>query len=230
MSSLWQPVGPQPPRVYWIRRGLVIVAVLLLLWLGSLAIRALVPDQQKAVPATVASLSQEATPGGVSREASSTSSQEGAAKQNRESDKSADQNGSDDSDGAVACSQSSVDLGLVGATKRPVGGAPLAFEVSVTNKTTVPCVVDLSPDTLELKVVSGSDRIWTSNHCDAWVPAMSKKLNPKETLKTKLTWPGRRSADGCKVKSDVLRSGTYVATAHFGITRSPKFVMQLRKG
>ncbi len=261
MSSLWQPVGSQPPHVYWIRRGIVAVVVLLVLWLGWLTIRALLPNQESQVPEAGASPSQAAEPPRDSEaEGSAANTREGASmpgstfnpddsskpnnpsnpdnpsnsdstsKPEETSSPGADQPESNDSEGTAACSESSVELGLTGSTKRPTGGNPLTFEVSVTNKSTAECTVDLNPESLELKVISGSDRVWTSKHCDSWISATSKKLKPQQTLKMNLTWPGRRSADGCKIKSETLFSGTYVATAQLGTTRSPKYVMRLRKG
>lgn len=196
MGSLLHPVGSQPSWVYWARRAAVVVAVLLVvggLWVlifqpGGSPVAA-VPAQQS--PSGVTTPQPSATP---TPEATPTPSPTPT--------------------GPAVCDETNAKISLAGYQKVKQGGKQ-AFRVSVGNRDSANCVLDLKPANFSLTVTSGTDRIWTTADCPKWVPAKKQSLKPQRAYEFTIEWPLRRSAAGCKTTKDVLRPGTYVGTATF---------------
>lgn len=87
------------------------------------------------------------------------------------------------------------------------------FALSLINGSGTACRVSVSPKTFELKVYSGSDRIWSSDDCDTAVKSIDKLVAAEDAVTWSMAWNGRRSAEGCKNRPEVPRAGTYFATA-----------------
>ncbi|RCK69177.1 hypothetical protein DT076_12645 [Desertihabitans brevis] len=90
------------------------------------------------------------------------------------------------------------------------------------------CQLMLDEKTFELRIYSGTDRIWTTDHCAAWVPAKTTTLQPEQAHEWSMTWPGLRSDGDCSLTDTPLRAGTYVATALFQQADPVQLVMRLR--
>jgi hypothetical protein len=193
MGSLLNPVGPEPTRVYWLRRGAVVLAVVLvvaaLVWVFR-------PQPEESVTATPASpsVTPVATPS-VTPTPSETPTPTPT--------------------GPLACDATNSTLGLAGFQKVKQDGKQL-FTLTITNKGTQACALDLKPATFTLSVKSGTDLIWTTEHCEKWVPsAKVKSLKAGKAHEFRITWPVVRSGEGCKTAKSLLGPGTYVATAEF---------------
>ena len=196
MALNWRPVGPEPAPTYWQRRAVVAVGVLLLL----LFLRAVLSGsggERERVAANGASPS----PTGSSSAGPSGSPQPSA------------------SPGSTPCAPPA--LTATATTERndyPVGGRPVLV-LTVTNTGTTPCTRDLGQGAVELMVVSGSDRIWSSDDCAPGGPAKSVVLAPQEESVTRLTWAGRRSQPGCAGDKAATQAGTYRVNARLGDLR-----------
>lgn len=116
--------------------------------------------------------------------------------------------------GPLACDASNSQLSLAGYQKVKQD-AKQSFTLSITNTGKASCVLDLKPATFTLAVASGSDQIWTTEHCDTWVPTHKQSLKAGKAYEFTVTWPVVRSATGCKTVKGVLGTGTYVANAAF---------------
>ena len=103
------------------------------------------------------------------------------------------------------------------------------FRLAVTNNGGDPCVLNLSASTLSLTVTSGTDRIWTTEHCAKWVPTHKTTLKSKKSYEFSITWPVARSAAGCKTAKAVLGTGTYVASAAFADNAKARQVFVVSK-
>lgn len=108
----------------------------------------------------------------------------------------------------------------------------MTFKLSVINGSAVTCIVELTPKTFELKIFSGSDRIWSSDDCAKWLDAKpSHRLGVEKAYEWTIDWTGQRSESSCDLTGG-LKAGTYVATAALTIasaTSEPvQVVMQLR--
>lgn len=207
MGALLRPVGPEEPRVYWVRRGLVAVAVVVVV--GLLA-WALLPRGQAPVSAAPAPTTPTASAPAPSLSPTPSESP----------------TGSPTPTGPVACENRYVDVAVAGFQRVKVA-AKQTFKVAITNTGPQPCILSVGPQSFVLTVSSGSDRIWSTADCVKWVP--SKKLTAKSGAgyEFDVAWSLRRSAEGCKLGKDTLRPGTYVAKGVFADGPSATQVMQL---
>jgi hypothetical protein len=237
MSSVLHPVGPEEPRTYWLRRLGVVAALVVLLAVVAWAVW---PKSARsagpASPAPTAGSSAAATPS-----ASAGASTSPNATPSASSSASPSGTGSSASTSAAASSSSSptpttqlvtacgaqdvrVTLtgpGSVGADRK------VTFELSVINGSAVTCIVDLSTTTFELKIYSGTDRIWSSDDCATWLDAKpTHRLGVEKAYEWTIDWSGQRSNAGCKLTGE-LKAGTYVATAQLAAGTSKSEPVQV---
>lgn len=204
MGSLLHPVGPEEPRVYWVRRALVLltVAVLVagLVWLvwPRAAVVTAVPGGTS--PAPSASGSPSASPSGSATPSTPT--------------------------GPVACDPAAMRLTVAGFQRVKVS-TKQSFTLSVINGGTQPCILTISPKTYSLTVHSGDDRIWSTADCAKWLPEKKLTVKPETAHEFQVSWPLRRSSATCKTSKGTLKPGTYVATAVLLEKATAKQVMQL---
>jgi hypothetical protein len=77
------------------------------------------------------------------------------------------------------------------------------------------CTFKQNADTVELKVYSGTDRIWSTADCAARVRPAVHVVQPEGAVEWKIAWDGARSATGCRARPETPRPGTYFATFQF---------------
>jgi hypothetical protein len=77
----------------------------------------------------------------------------------------------------------------------------------------VTCIAEVNSKNFELKIYSGTDRIWSTRDCTTAVRTVKKKLAGEQALEWTLAWNGRRSRDNCKNRPEIPLPGTYFATA-----------------
>ena len=65
----------------------------------------------------------------------------------------------------------------------------------------------------ELKIYSGTDRIYTTKNCAKAVKPVVKVLAPEQAVAWAMKWDGKRSKSGCGQRPEAPRPGTYFATA-----------------
>jgi hypothetical protein len=94
-------------------------------------------------------------------------------------------------------------------------GKKAEFDLSLINGSKATCYLKASADNFTLTVVSGKDRIWSSDDCAKVVPSQSRKLSPQKSVDWSMTWDGKRSAPGCKTRSESPKAGYYWAIASF---------------
>ncbi len=215
MSEVLTGKGPQPPVVYWIRRLLVLVVAVIVV--GSL-VWAFMPKGEPpaaGVPADTPSAapSESAAPsdspsGGDLPTTSPSSAPSGSAE-------------------VEACEPIGVQLDLIGFRSVKSGGKQ-TFSVTAENNTTTPCVMEITQATFVLRVVSGTDAIFSTAHCDMWLPEVqTQTLAAGATVEFKVAWTTFRSAQGCKQAKALLGAGTYVATAAYKETATDRFAFLL---
>lgn len=210
MGSVLHPVGPEEPRVYWIRRAAVVVVAVLLvgllwwIWPKPATVSA-VPEASPA--ASAGTPSAVATP--LNTEPASPSA-------------------SPTPTGPQPCQAASVQLSIVGFQKVKVS-AKQVFTLTATNTGTDPCVLAIGPANASVTVSSGSDRIWSTADCDKWLPSKKMMLKSQATHEFSVTWPLRRSSSVCKLSKAELAPGTYVAKAVFAQVSTAQQAMILTK-
>jgi hypothetical protein len=106
-------------------------------------------------------------------------------------------------------------LVIAAATDKPtyaVGDRPKVALV-VTNTGTAPCVTDLADQQIELRVFSGSARVWGSHDC-AVEPGTSKETLPVgQQIRREIEWSGLSSQPGCAGVRQRVSAGNYTLFA-----------------
>lgn len=187
MSTIIRPAGPQPARVYWIRRAVVLGALLvvvLLLW-----------SMTRGGGGGGDAAAADDTPGDV---AATTPPDE------QEPD-----------DASRTCEAADLTLVVTAdAASYPAGVNP-TFGVRITNTSDSSCTVDAGEATRELLVTSGSDRIWSSLDCPADGAAERVLLLQASGSDgpVAVAWPRVRSNETCGEGLPEPRAGTYHVVA-----------------
>lgn len=127
----------------------------------------------------------------------------------------------------VTCSPAELRATLTGAQQlKPAEKA--TFRLSLINGSGAACKVSVTPENFELTIFSGSDRIWTTDHCRTAVQPVAKKVAAEDAVTWSVPWNGRRSAEGCRNRPEIPRPGTYVATAQLDGAKPVQLRMILR--
>jgi hypothetical protein len=166
MSTIRNPVGLQPPEVYW-RRRLLVVAVLVAI---IVVIVLIIVRPGSGTPAAGPS----ASPGATSSAGSTASA---------------------NANPNAACDPSVITLTPVTDQSSYAAGAQPQLSMSITNSGASACTFDVGTDAQVYVITSGSDQIWSSKDCQT-APAASKQiLEPGKTVSTTpFAWDRTRSS------------------------------------
>ena len=203
MSSPLRPRGPLPARIYWTRRIVVVgVAVLLvaglarLLGAGSDASDG--GDRARQVSAPAAT-----TP------AASADEQQESRKPRRKKSEKPTRAPKPAPDGP--CSPS--DIVVTPQVRKAVGGSDIDIRLDLRTEEAEACTWQVSPDTMTLKITSGSDLIWTSSECPADLPTEVVVVRRDFRAGVVFSWDARRSDDDCPQHTEWALPGTYHVVA-----------------
>lgn len=240
--SLMHPIGPERSETYWVRRGLVVAAALVaIILMGVIAAKAAdrstpttaqpapsaglptfastpdgsassTPAEQSASPSASPSPTVSASPSAsgsptVSGSATPSASATGTATTPAPS------TSKSSTSTPVVCDPAKLRTTLTSATHRVHQRQPVALAVSVINGSDGTCKVSVSADVFELKVYSGTDRIWSTDDCRREVAPIRRNLGSSQAVAWKQTWNGLRSRSACQVRPEVPMPGTYYVTA-----------------
>lgn len=203
MGSVRQKRGRLPRRVYWVRRGTVLlVALALVFGIGKLLGGTGSDGPGAGVTASTTSARQTSGPsvtvGPVAPE----------AKLHKKAKVPL----------LAPNGRCLVDeLSAVPSVKQAWAGGPITIRVALSG-TQPACTFDVSPQSLVVKIVSGTDRIWTSQDCHRAVPRQQVVVRSGRPVVVPVVWSGRRSDDQCS-KNDWAMTGFYhVYAAALGST------------
>jgi hypothetical protein len=211
MGAWRNPVGPLSAWVYWVRRAVVALAILVVIALIVVLAVAISGTLQpgaggvSAAPPTAASETPSDIPAVVEPVASPTPT------------------------GPVACDPNLVALTIKGYDSIKVSASSPKFALTATNTGQVACILDISGANYNLTVKSGNDLIWTTAHCAEWVPNTNQVLDPGAAVEFSITWKLRRSGQDCEIVKGKLKPGTYVATVTYMDVATARKVMLLTK-
>jgi hypothetical protein len=195
MSTVLHPVGPNPARVYWVRRILLLVALVLavaavaaIVWL--VALRA---D------------SSGARPGGQPKPGPPSSAAAGRT-----------------AGSPVDCRAADLRLALAATAAQYPAGVNPVLTASVTNAGAAPCTVDVGDVSREVVIGSGKDRIWSTKDCAGAAASRQLLLGVGARNSVDISWSRSRSAEGCPTGLPAPRAGTYqAAVTLLGVTAAP---------
>jgi|GEM_PF-4930547 len=108
------------------------------------------------------------------------------------------------------CAKTELAVTLKTDAKTYTGKARPKFYIGVANTGSSPCQVDLGSFHVSFTVLSGKDRIWSSNDCRGTPTHDIRTLAPGEQLWARSVWSKVRSAKGCPAGEPGVHAGTYV--------------------
>lgn len=211
MSAVLRPVGPQPPRVYWVRRLIVLAVLVGLVTLLAVGARALLGGDE--------AVGAEPTADAVAQEASGDDAPaEDAPAEDPPADDAEEGTGEDAETGLlggapVACDPGDLTVTLTADAAAYPAGAEPRFAVAVTNAGDSACTVDAGSGSQVVTITSGPDRIWSSGDCVAEAGERLLLLDPGAQDAVELPWPRVRSDEACTEGLPEPRPGTYQAVA-----------------
>jgi len=229
-----RPVGPERPQVYWRRRFVALVLVALVVLALVLGVRELLGDGSGAATNTAGSSSGQTAP----EQAGPDAAEEAAAEDAAAEDAAAEDAVAEDAPAAdaeapgevPACTADQVTVAATADATAYPADATAKIGMTITNTGAEPCTMDVGSAALEMFVVSGADRIWSSDDCQATPESRVSTVAPGEggMLASSVEWPLQRSAAGCAEGLDPLRPGTYQVQARAGEISSEPVVVQLQ--
>lgn len=95
---------------------------------------------------------------------------------------------------------------IVGAAR---AGSPVTIRLEVTTRETPACTYRVSARTVAVKLVSGSDRIWSSQDCPGAVPDADVIARTKVPGVAEMQWLGQRSDSACSRTTPWALPGWY---------------------
>ena len=248
MSTVLHPAGPEPPQTYWMRRVVLIgIAIVVLAAAGALIANGTSSGsavQANPSPPPVAPMAATGTPTAAPSPTPSAGarSSAGATLANATPSASASATAS----ARLSATSSATPKPSKTPTPEPVACAPdtlrptltgkqrlrpkdrSTFTLSLINGSDQTCTVTVNRDNFELRIYSGSDRIWSTKDCATLVKPVRRTLKAEQALEWKLAWNGLRSRAGCKPGPEIPRPGTYYATAQLTGAEPVQLLMMLR--
>ena len=100
--------------------------------------------------------------------------------------------------------------------------------ITVANIGKKACLADLGSGALSMTIVSGKDRIWSSDDCQGKPTKDIRLLEPGQKLEARSIWSKVRSQPGCPTGMDTAKPGTYVVQGSAGgVTAERRVVFQI---
>lgn len=213
MSPASSPRRPLPARVYWVRRGLVLAVALGMVFgiahlLGGSG-QEPGGDTAQVVGAEADRTSSPSVP--VSTAAARPDKRAGNGdkpKPRKTETPLAEPSGPCVADDIVATPK---------VKGTAYAGHRVVFRLLLTTLESPACTWRVASSTLAVKLVSGSDRIWSSQDCPASIPTTDVVVRKDHPAKVDIRWHGQRSDSTCSRTTPWAQPGWYHAqSAAFG--------------
>jgi hypothetical protein len=214
VRGVLRPVGPLPPRVYWLRRLLPFLAVVLLVTIVALSCSGSDAPTKRAGSVTPIPTTAQTPSAGTS--ATPTPTPTPAATPSTVTT-------------PAACQPA--DLGVVASTDArsyPRGTTPI-LRVTIRNASSSACVLTHSPSRRNWTIRSGSDLIWTTVGCAKSTAALETTLAPAASIVRSVAWNRHRIGPNCTASRALARPGTYQLVVVVDGVRSAPVVFTLSR-
>jgi hypothetical protein len=208
MSTIRNPVGPQPPSVYWRRRILALLLLVAIIVVIVLIVSALA---QGGKPSSTPSDSPEPTETAGSTPTPTFTS----------------------ASGGDACNPAQIVLTAVTDANSYASGVKPMISMKIKNAGAAPCTFDVGTAAQEYIITSGSDRIWSSKDCQQNPASTPLVLEPGvEQSTTPFAWDRTRSStDTCNGSRPAAVAGpdgpTYRLQVKLGTVESEQVAFRL---
>lgn len=192
MSAVTRPRGPLPARVYWTRRLLVLGLAFLLVFVIGRALGGGSDGSSNGDTARQVAGEPSTTPSSDGTTPSGTTTQKPKKVRKAKPTKAP----LAQPDGPCGAE----DVTVEPLIRREVAGGPIRIAFKLV--TDVPaCSFTFSNNTVAVKIISGNDRIWTSQQCRNLPTVEDLVVRAEKPERVAMRWSGRRSNDGCKLFS-----------------------------
>lgn len=210
MSTIRNPIGPQPPKVYWRRRLMVLLGALaVVIVIVLIVVR---PGAGNEAPVTGDDTATSETTGdGTSAE-----------------DVAAEEASDDTTDDGMCRTQNLTIEAIVDKESYQPGELP-QIGMRLTNIGAVPCILDVTPTKQVYEVSSGADSYWLSSDCQAESEDVLVTLAPNEPQSTTpIAWD-RTGSLPCDSSTQQVPGGdaTYSLQVRLGELESAKKAFRL---
>jgi hypothetical protein len=221
MSTLMQPSGPLPTRVYWVRRLLLLLSLILLVAIVSWLVSRATASGDAATKATSGSTQRHGQTSKKNTSAAAGTKSTGvpirgpaggsappqtihpATAQPTTTQPPAAPTG--------ACDVADVGIAIHVPTMR--AGDPTSIKLALTGESA--CRLSISARNLVMQVTSGSDRIWSSDDCPNELSTNAVVIRPDTTAHYEFRWDGFRSSKHCGTNVAMAKPGGYWVRAAF---------------
>jgi cytoskeletal protein RodZ len=201
------PVGSLPPGAYWLRRLLVLVALVAVVaggwWLfGRLG-------SSNGSPTASSSSgpgSQSSTPAANTSSAPATHTATGTPSASHSP------SGSPSPTATPTCASSAIKVRAQTDASTYAPGVQPHLTIQVSNTGVTACQRDLGQAALELVVSTGTTRAWSSDDCNPGGAATVVTLRPGQTFSSTVVWDRHRSQPGCPTLP-LAKAGSYQLVA-----------------
>lgn len=203
MSSVSHPKGRLPARVYWFRRAIVLAVPLLMIFGLAQLFGGNGSDGPAAEKAATAASAQKAAPPTYGPVAVPTTAakKKGAKKAARPVLAAPD----------GECLPSEVAVSPL--VQKAFAGREVTLAMRLTS-TRAACTFEVSADSLVVRLSSGKDAIWSSQHCPKAIPKREVIVRSSTPVTVPVTWSGQRSDDtDCSASNPWARPGFYHVVA-----------------
>ncbi|MFC6879750.1 MULTISPECIES: hypothetical protein [Actinomadura] len=113
-----------------------------------------------------------------------------------------------------ACDARDVVVTMAATRETYAAGEQPQFRLTAVNTGGRACTFDVGPRSLDVRVTSGSDRVWSSAQCDRGDGSSIQMLRRGIPYAATITWDRKRGSGRCQGKRLPVRPGTYVAKVH----------------
>ncbi|WP_155884653.1 hypothetical protein [Actinomadura flavalba] len=127
-----------------------------------------------------------------------------------------------------ACELRDVVVNLTSAKDVYAKGEQPHLQLSVVSTGPQPCTFDVGTRAMDVRIRSGSDRVWAASHCDPTSGSSIQMLRRGIPHVRTLTWDRRRTTDRCEDDRVKVNPGTYVAEVKAKGVKTAKPVFALR--
>lgn len=104
------------------------------------------------------------------------------------------------------------DVVVTPATRKAANDGKVELVLALTGAAEA-CTFRFSPETVALKISSGTDNIWFSQQCPDALPTQDVVVRSAVRAKVTVTWSGQRSDEDCSRNTDWALPGGYHAIA-----------------
>ncbi len=231
MASPLRPKGPLPPRVYWVRRALVLGVPIVLVGVLAQVLSGDADPSARTAEGTVQLASEgQSGPQPTSEVVGPTAP---AGKKGKKKNKPSPPPTPVLAEPTGPCEVS--DVRITPSVPNPITADGLQIDFAVTSVTSPACTWSFTPETVSIAITSGSDDIWFSRHCSALVPTSEVVARPETPGVVSMMWNLRRSDEECSRNTEWVRLGYYHVSAsplggeptsvQFQLTRPPAEVV-----